>query len=108
MTLRAGWRHAIAAIGLTLCAPVAARPLTLEQAVALARSQAPWLRGSHYREQAMQAESVAAGALPDPVLSLGLANLPADRFSFGREPNFPLPWRLASSRWRAPPSSCRS
>ena len=30
MTLRAGWRHAIAAVGLALCAPVAAEPLTLE------------------------------------------------------------------------------
>lgn len=86
MTPRAGWRHAIAAVGLALSLPVAAEPLTLEQAVALARSQDPWLRGSHYREQAMQEESVAAGALPDPALSLGLANLPTDRLSFGREP----------------------
>ena len=86
MTLRAGWRHAIIAAGLALCAPVAAEPLTLEQAVSLARSQDPWLRGSHYREQALQEESVAAGALPDPVLSLGVANLPADNFDFGREP----------------------
>lgn len=75
-----------ATAGLALSAPVAAEPLTLEQAVALARSQDPWLRSSHYREQAMQEESVAAGALPDPLLSLGLANLPADRLSFGREP----------------------
>ena len=86
MKPRAGWRHAIIAAGLTLCAPVIAGPLTLEQAVALARSQDPWLRGSHYREQALQDESVAAGALPDPVLSLGVANLPTDNFDFGREP----------------------
>ena len=75
-----------AAVGLTLSAPVAAESLTLEQAVALARSQDPWLRGSYHREQAMQEENVAAGALPDPVLPLGLANLPADCFSFEREP----------------------
>ena len=87
MTPRAGWRHAIAVAGLlTVCAPAIAGPLTLEQAVALARSQDPWLRGSHYREQALQDESVAAGTLPDPVLSLGMANLPADNFDFGREP----------------------
>lgn len=86
MRPRAGWRHAIAAAGLTVCAPLAAESLTLEQAVALAQSQDPWLRGSYHREQAMQEESVAAGALPDPVLSLGLANLPMDSLSFGREP----------------------
>ena len=63
----------------------AAGPLTLEQAVSLARIHDPWLRGSRYREQAMQAESVAVGALPDPVLSLGVANLPVDSFAFGRE-----------------------
>ena len=86
MRPRAGWRHAIAAGLFTLSAPVAAGPLTLEQAVALARSQDPWLRGSHYRQQALQDESVAAGTLPDPVLSLGVANLPTDNFNFGREP----------------------
>lgn len=87
MRPRTGLIHAIAAAGLlTVCAPAIAGPLTLEQAVALARSQDPWLRGSHYREQALQDESVAAGTLPDPVLSLGMANLPADNFSFGREP----------------------
>lgn len=60
-------------------------PLTLERAVSLARIHDPWLRGSRYREQAVQAESAAAGALPDPVLSLGVANLPVDSFAFGQE-----------------------
>ncbi len=59
--------------------------LTLERAVALAQENDPWVRGSLLRQEAMEASSVAAGSLPDPMLSLGLANLPTDTFDFDQE-----------------------
>lgn len=65
---------------------VAEMPLSLEQAIALAQENDPWLSGSHYREQASNARSVSAGTLPDPIVSLGFANLPVDTFDFGQEP----------------------
>ena len=61
-------------------------PLSLEQAVAIAQQHDPWLSGSRYRQQATEAQSVAAGELPDPMVSLGFANLPVDSFDFGQEP----------------------
>jgi outer membrane protein TolC len=59
--------------------------LTLEEAVVMARDQDPWLRGSELRESALMAESTAAGTLPDPVISLGVANLPTDSWDFDQE-----------------------
>ena len=59
--------------------------LSLEQAVSLAREGDPWLTGSLYQEEAVQAQSTAAGELPDPVVSLGIANLPIDSFHIGQE-----------------------
>lgn len=73
------------AIGLIPTA-IAKTPLSLEQAIALAQENDPWLSGSHYREQASAARSVSAGTLPDPTVSLGFANLPVDTFDFGQEP----------------------
>ena len=62
--------------------------LTLEQAVAMARDHDPWLRGSELRESALMAESTAAGTLPDPVVSLGVANLPTDSWDWDATPRF--------------------
>ena len=59
--------------------------LSLEQAVSIAREGDPWLTGSLYQEEAVQAQSTAAGELPDPVVSLGIANLPIDSFHIGQE-----------------------
>ena len=59
--------------------------LTLEQAVALAGDSDPWLHGSELRESALLAQSTAAGTLPDPVVSLGVANLPTDSWDFDQE-----------------------
>ena len=87
MNLRFLRKKAVAAVCLIgLSSLVAAQTqLTLERAVSLARENDPWLDGSRYREQAVMARSVAAGTLPDPVVSLGFANLPVDGFDFGRE-----------------------
>lgn len=59
--------------------------LGLEEAIALARQQDPWLEGSRLRQQAFAARGEAAGSLPDPVVSLGAANLPVDTFDFNQE-----------------------
>nr|WP_136251512.1 TolC family protein [Ningiella ruwaisensis] len=61
-------------------------PLTLQQAVAQAIQKDPWLEGSQYRENATISSSIAADTLPDPVVSLGLANVPTDGFAFDQEP----------------------
>jgi outer membrane protein TolC len=59
--------------------------LGLEEAVAIAQDNDPWLAGSEFREQSMMARSTAAGTLPDPRLEMGFANLPTDSFDFDQE-----------------------
>lgn len=59
---------------------------TLDQAVSVAQQHDPWLRGSEYRQEATEAKSIAAGQLPDPIVSLGIANLATDTFEFDQEP----------------------
>jgi outer membrane protein TolC len=59
--------------------------LTLEQALELAQQNDPWLQGSEYRQQALEAQSISAGSLPDPMVNLGFANLPTDSFEFDQE-----------------------
>jgi len=59
--------------------------LSLEQAVAVALEGDPWIDGSRYRQQALLAQSTAAGSLPDPVINAGFANLPTDTFDFNQE-----------------------
>lgn len=59
---------------------------TLGQAIAVAQRHDPWLRGSEFRQQATEAESIAAGQVPDPIVSFGVANLPTGSFEFDQEP----------------------
>ncbi|HDY83649.1 MAG: transporter [Gammaproteobacteria bacterium] len=59
--------------------------MTLTEAVDIAQRNDPWLVGSEYRQQAIEAQSTAAGSLPDPVVSVGFANLPTDTFDFDQE-----------------------
>ena len=59
--------------------------LTLDQAVQLAQSNDPWLESNQYRQQAISAQSTAAGTLPDPMVSISLANMPVDTFDFSQE-----------------------
>jgi outer membrane protein TolC len=58
----------------------------LNKAIALAHERDPWLASSRYKERAMMAQSEASLALPDPVVSLSIANVPTDGFSFNQEP----------------------
>ncbi|MFV0478713.1 MAG: TolC family protein [Parahaliea sp.] len=62
-----------------------AATVNIRQAIALAVQQDPWLSGSQLRQQAFAASGVAAAELPDPVISLGMANLPLDTFDFDQE-----------------------
>jgi outer membrane protein TolC len=76
--------------GLLLATFAQAQPgaLTLEQAVALAIEQTPQMQAQAAGIDAAQAESIAAGRLPDPELVVGIDNLPAtgaDAWSFDRD-----------------------
>lgn len=59
--------------------------LTLERVIAQAEQNDPWLQGNQLKQSAMEARSVASGSLPDPSLSVALANLPTDTGSFSQE-----------------------
>jgi outer membrane protein TolC len=72
------------ALGYALSA-AAQGALKLDQAVALAQQNDPWLQGSEQRQLSMEAQSVSAGSLPDPMVSVGFANLPTDTFDFDQE-----------------------
>lgn len=60
-------------------------PLTLAEAEDRALDQEPGQSGLIARADALQAESVAAGQLPDPVLRMGLANFPLQSGGFTTE-----------------------
>jgi outer membrane protein TolC len=81
---RAGVAAAVLAPILALASPVGVA-LTLEQAIHIAQANDPWQRGSLAREEALVAQGLAAGSLPDPMVSLGFANLPTDTFDFDQE-----------------------
>ena len=78
--------RAACAILLPVISVPASAGLSLEQAVALARNNDPWLQGSELRQQAVEALSVSEGSLPDPMVDVGFANLPTDTFDFDQEP----------------------
>ncbi len=59
--------------------------VSLESAVKMALAIDPWLVGNRHSQDAIEALSVSAGELPDPKVSLGLANLPTDTFDFQQE-----------------------
>lgn len=63
----------------------ASAALTLAEAVAIAQGNDPWLSGSEFRQQAVAAQAVAAGTLPDPMMDIGVANLPTDSYDFDQE-----------------------
>ncbi|MDE1959448.1 MAG: TolC family protein [Xanthomonadaceae bacterium] len=55
---------------------LAAAPLTLQQATALAVERAPLVQAGHAREDAARADRDRAGRWPDPRLVFGVQNLP--------------------------------
>jgi outer membrane protein TolC len=60
-------------------------PLTIAEAEDLAVAAEPGLDALLARADAMQQRAVAAGQLPDPMLRVGLANMPLDGGSFSTE-----------------------
>jgi cobalt-zinc-cadmium efflux system outer membrane protein len=81
-------RAAVLAAVLLPAGAAGAAPLTLDQAVELAARRAPMARAARAGATGAAEMARAAGQLPDPMLSLGLDNVPAtgrDRFSTGAE-----------------------
>ena len=84
-------RRATAFLSLLLCAwPLLASsaPLTLQQATLRALERAPMLDARRSGVVAASEERARAGALPDPVLTVGIDNLPvtgSDAFDFGAD-----------------------
>jgi len=58
--------------------------LSLADTIALAQRLDPWQQGSILRQEALQAESVSAGTLPDPQIAVGFANLPLNSPDFNQ------------------------
>lgn len=75
----------IGALLLTSLGLSAEPTLALEDAIDIAIRGDPWSAQSIYLQRALLDESVAAGALPDPRITLGAANLPTDTFNTGQE-----------------------
>lgn len=70
------------------CAAWAAPPLTLDEALRLAESNSPAARAATQGVRAAQAAAIVAGEAPDPVLRVGVDNLPVegpDRYSVARD-----------------------
>ena len=61
------------------------RTWSLTKAVKTAQKNDPWLTGNKHQQQAVEALSHAAASMPDPKMSIGLANLPTDGFNFSQE-----------------------
>lgn len=64
---------------------LAANVLTLQSAVEQAEKNDPWLVKNRHAQDSMESMSVAADTLPDPTMSIALANLPVDTFEFDQE-----------------------
>ncbi len=80
------WQRCIAfALALHSAGALAQTVLSLDEAVATAQRNDPWLEGSRYRQEALEAQAVAAETLPDPMVNVGMANLPTDTFDFNQE-----------------------
>ena len=60
--------------------------LTFERAIKMAQVNDPWLSGNQHKQNALLALSQAADTLPDPKVSLAIANLPTNGFDFSQEP----------------------
>jgi len=66
-------------------ASAAEPPLSFQQAIKAAQSNDPWLTGNVHKQKSLESMSVAVGVLPDPKVSIGLANLPTNGFDFTQE-----------------------
>ncbi|MEQ8486756.1 MAG: TolC family protein [Pseudomonadales bacterium] len=76
---------AVALACLSLATSVAAEPLPLDEAEALALAQEPGREALLARAQALDSVAIARSQLPDPSLRLGLANVPIESGGFRTE-----------------------
>ncbi|MCJ8168967.1 TolC family protein [Atopomonas sediminilitoris] len=79
----------VLALGVLLLASQASLALTLDQALQQALAQAPSLKATAAGVDAAEQARIPAAALPDPVLKLGVQNVPVEndqRFRLDREP----------------------
>ncbi len=72
-------------LGLSTFSVQAEKVVSLEQAIALAQKNDPWLHGSRLKQKALENRSIAAGTLPDPTVTLGIMNLPTDTWNAEQE-----------------------
>ncbi|MDL0433452.1 TolC family protein [Marinobacter sp. TBZ242] len=75
----------IGALVLTSLPGWAEPKLDLTSVINAAIENDPWLRQSARTQDALMEESYADGALPDPRVTIGAANLPTDTFDTGQE-----------------------
>jgi outer membrane protein TolC len=59
--------------------------LSLAKTIDIAIKQDPWLVKDKYSQSALESQSIAVGTLPDPKVSIGIANIAADSFDFNQE-----------------------
>lgn len=59
--------------------------LDFDRAISTAQQNDLWLVGNKHQQDAIDYQSIAAGTLPDPKVSINIANLPVDTFNFGQE-----------------------
>jgi len=59
--------------------------LSLSGAVQSACANDPWLLGNQHTQDSLESLSLASGTLPDPEVSLGIANMPTDTFDFAQD-----------------------
>ncbi len=59
--------------------------LSLDLAIEQAQQNDPWIAENKLMQQALDSQSIAVGALPDPVASVSLLNMPIDGFDFNQE-----------------------
>lgn len=59
--------------------------LSFSKAIKIAQEIDPWLKGSINQQRSIESMSKVAGSLPDPKVSISLANLPVNGFDFSQE-----------------------
>lgn len=72
-------------MAITIFPTASAESLSLNQAVFQAIESDGWLKSSELKESAFRDESISHQTLPDPVISVGVANLPTASWEFDRE-----------------------
>lgn len=73
------------ALGVVVQPALAVPELKLNSVVEMALENDPWLSQSVRMQEALMEESISEGALPDPRVTIGAANLPVDTFDTDQE-----------------------